>query len=289
MYKLVPMRVSSIIDVLPYEARVAIMSHVVHECTKKKNKLSDIRLPSKYARYNVMAGADLAHATEVELKELKMSDKTTSGWLYGRRTWRLEYAPEKLAGATFFFENESTLNTDCLVHAVNYALRFPFFVAREQVVRLMALRSKKNMDIVMGKKAEKGVSPNIFKDFCIQDGKSLSLRLLETFKVEDGQGSNSIKAFITDRMLDTFEHSELIVVGAAQGAVVAYSHACTFVAIDQGSKRHLAYLDCQSRDVEWYPAVPSGQTGPLLSFNDEFDNYWVLQVFCIEREGVEPA
>lgn len=87
------MRVSSVIDVLPYETRVAIMSHVVHECTKKKNKLSDIRLPSKYARYNVMAGANLAHATEVELKELRTSDKTTSGWLYGRKTWHLEYSP----------------------------------------------------------------------------------------------------------------------------------------------------------------------------------------------------
>jgi len=151
----------------------------------------------------------------------------------------------------------------------------------------MALRSKKNMDIVMGKKAERGVSPSIFKDFCIQDGKSLSLRLLETFKVEDGQGSNYIKAFITGMMLETCKHSELIVVGAAQGAVVAYSHARTFVAIDQGGKRHLAYLDCQGKDAEWYPAVPSGQTGPLLSFNDEFDNYWLLQVYCIERVGVE--
>jgi len=54
-------------------------------------------------------------------------------------------------------------------------------------------------------------------------------------------------------MLDEAEFRELIVVGVAQGAMVAYSHACTFVAIDQDNKRHLAYLDCQGKDVEWYP------------------------------------
>lgn len=44
-------------------------------------------------------------------------------------------------------------------------------------------------------------------------------------------------------MLDSAEFTELIVIGLAQGAVVPYSHACTLVAIDQGSRRHLAYLD----------------------------------------------
>ncbi len=126
--KLVPVRISSVIDILPYEARVAIMSNIVHQCSLRKNKLSEIILPSKYARYNVLAGADLANATEEDLEEMKNNDALIKGWLYGRKTWNLEYAPEKLADATFFFENESALNTDCLIHAVNYALRYPFFV-----------------------------------------------------------------------------------------------------------------------------------------------------------------
>jgi len=58
------------------------------------------------------------------------------------------------------------------------------------------------------------------------------LRLFETFKVDEGQGANSIKAFVTEAMLNTTDYSELVVVGAAQSAVVAYSHACTFVAIN---------------------------------------------------------
>ncbi len=97
-----------------------------------------------------------------------------------------------------------------------------------------------------------------------------------------------MKAFITLKMLDEAEFKELIVIGVAQGAVVAYSHACTFVAIDQDNKRHLAYLDCQGKDVEWYPSVPSAQTGPLLSFNDEFDKFWELKVFEVKRIPVDP-
>jgi len=57
------MRVCSVIDILPYEARVAIMSYIADECATRRNKLSKVKLPAKYARYNVMAGADLADAT----------------------------------------------------------------------------------------------------------------------------------------------------------------------------------------------------------------------------------
>ena len=156
------MRVCSVIDILPYEARVAIMSYIADECATRRNKLSKVKLPAKYARYNVMAGADLADAKEEDLENMRTNDMTIKGWLYGRKTWRLEYAPEKLTEATFFFENESALNTDCLVHAVNYALRYPFFVSREQVVRLMALRGKMSLESVTNKKSLSGVSPTIF-------------------------------------------------------------------------------------------------------------------------------
>jgi hypothetical protein len=88
-------------------------------------------------------------------------------------------------------------------------------------------------------------------------------------------------------MLESLQFSELIVVGSAQGAVVPYTHASTFVAINQANKPHLALCDCQNKDVEWYPAVPSTQTGSLVNFNDEFDNFWVLQVFCIVRTDVD--
>ena len=65
------MRVSSVIDLLPYGARAAIMSHIAFECSDERNHLDNIRLPSKYARYNVLAGADLGNVTKEEIEELK--------------------------------------------------------------------------------------------------------------------------------------------------------------------------------------------------------------------------
>jgi hypothetical protein len=41
--------------------------------------------------------------------------------------------------------------------------------------------------------------------------------------------------------------------------------------------------------VEWYPAVPAGQTGPLFIFNDAFDNFWELKVYCIQRSVVDQS
>jgi hypothetical protein len=81
-------------------------------------------------RYAAIPGSNLAAATKEEVAEM-CADETalTTGWLYGRKP--IGYAPEKLFDAVFFFEGEDKLGTDCLVHAVNYALRFPFFVQRE--------------------------------------------------------------------------------------------------------------------------------------------------------------
>jgi len=182
----VPIRVSSVLDILNYDTRVALMSFICHHCNQYDFG-ERFKIPGKYARYNVLAGADLADATMEEVEAMRSDrDASTTGWLYGRRTHRLEYAPEKVAGATFFFDCDKTLSTDCLVHAVNYALRFPFFVAREQVVRLMALRLKRSLEVAGSKKSEGGVPPSAFIDFCVLDGRSLSLVLVKSFKVEDG-------------------------------------------------------------------------------------------------------
>jgi hypothetical protein len=57
-------------------------------------------------------------------------------------------------------QNERLFN-DCLVHAVNFALRHPWFTCREQVVRLMYKRMKKgNMSVAELFKREGGVRIN---------------------------------------------------------------------------------------------------------------------------------
>jgi hypothetical protein len=63
------------------------------------------------------------------------------------------------------------------------------------------------------KKCEAGVPLSVFVNFAVVDGKSLSLRLLETFSLENCQGTNVLKAFVLGKMIETREFSELIVVG----------------------------------------------------------------------------
>ena len=129
-YSFVPMRVSSVVDLLPYAARVAVVSLIAHEGSFEGSKLGNVTIPSQYLRYAAIPGSNLATATKEEVAEMRAEETAlTTGWLYGRKP--VEYAPEKLSDAVFFFEGGDKLNTDCLVHTVNYALRFPFFVQRE--------------------------------------------------------------------------------------------------------------------------------------------------------------
>jgi hypothetical protein len=130
LHHVLPLRVFSVIDLLPYAARVAIISTLTKEADGVDGGGIVYKLPSRYLRYNAIPGSDFANQSKEEVDEMRANEAClTTGWLYGRKP--LEYAPEKLFGAGVFFEPESQLNTDCLVHAVNYALRFPFFVQRE--------------------------------------------------------------------------------------------------------------------------------------------------------------
>ena len=58
---------------------------------------------------------------------------------------------------------------DCLIHSVNFALRCPWFVAREQVVKLMASNSKKSLEKVQNQKVRGGPTPQQFRNFAIVD------------------------------------------------------------------------------------------------------------------------
>ena len=71
-----------------------------------------------------------------------------------------------LSETEFFSYSDIDLKTnDCLVHVVNYALRYPLFTSREQVVRLVMKRLKSNLEDAQLAKAETGVSIDAFKDF----------------------------------------------------------------------------------------------------------------------------
>ena len=75
---------------------------------------------------------------------------------------------------------------DCLVHAVNFALRHPWFTDREQIVRLMQKRCKETIPKAIQQKGSLGVSVSAMKDFFILGSAAYSLSKHMTLRLADG-------------------------------------------------------------------------------------------------------
>lgn len=101
-------------------------------------------IPKKFGKFFTMVGADRSEMTVQERDLLAESPRMITGRLYGRRYYRhlegdaTQIVDQKFFTDTFFAYPDIDENTnDCLVHAVNYALRYPLFTDREQLVRLI--------------------------------------------------------------------------------------------------------------------------------------------------------
>jgi hypothetical protein len=79
---------------------------------------------------------------------------------------------------------------------MNFALKCPWFVCREQIMRLITLRRKCSIDTAKKFKLEAGVPLTVMRDIAVVDGKSLSLRKVVTFKLADCQGTNTLMSFV---------------------------------------------------------------------------------------------
>ena len=119
-----------------------ISSFLAYEGYMKE--LAPMQIPTFAKRRACLIGADNSRRTEDELRLVRLHPEPfLTGFLYKRHQVK-QYDPAIIASATHFFEPALNVSTnDCLVHAINYALRCPWFVAREQVVALMARTEKK--------------------------------------------------------------------------------------------------------------------------------------------------
>lgn len=111
--------------------------------------------------------------TAIERDWLAQNPKMYKGRLYGTRYYKhTKGDSSEVSGNKYLQEDEvftykdvDTLANDCLIHAINFALRFPHFTDREQVIRLAMKRLKKTMEEAQVVKAETGVAVEAFKDF----------------------------------------------------------------------------------------------------------------------------
>lgn len=88
---------------------------------------------------------------------------------------------------------------DCLTYAVNQAVRYRFFVTREQVQKLWKDSMKTNDDYVNKRKIEHGVSVKAFKEFFVKDNKVFSIDEIKRYKGENA--FESLKQFVFDNLI----------------------------------------------------------------------------------------
>jgi len=109
--------------------------------------VSSFVMPKKLKRYYTRIGADRSKMTKEEIMLLAKNPKCVAGPLYGKRRFNHVTANAKDYKNQEFFEdlvftypevNQDT--NDCLVLAVNFALRHPLFTHRQQLIRLMQKR-----------------------------------------------------------------------------------------------------------------------------------------------------
>ena len=103
-------------------------------------KLKNTKIPGQLSKYNVLHGAkpNFRSKEEEEFYE-ENKDSFTVGQLYSNRKKKYTYSPELIPNdcSTFFHMYNLAKTNDCLVHAINFALRCEFFTCREQVITLM--------------------------------------------------------------------------------------------------------------------------------------------------------
>lgn len=125
-----PVQISDHFELFDSLSRYIVMSCINH-IGRKEGK--SFQIPRKYLAFNVLAGAVCVNLSPEHIefieKNPEIKKQFLEGSLYSRQeNQRAEYSPYKLLVKDFFFEPlQKVYTNDCLVHAMNYALRYPFF------------------------------------------------------------------------------------------------------------------------------------------------------------------
>lgn len=90
---------------------------------------------------------------------------------------------------------------DCLVHAVNCALRFPWFRTRQQVLRLMKRRMKQKLIDVEATKVEQGVPFRVMRDFYLLKNGAKKRNISYSLKLKEAVTMGGIKLYLMDTLI----------------------------------------------------------------------------------------
>ena len=139
----------------------------------KKKSGKTFKMPLELAKYVALAGDDTTKLTEAQIKE-KMQlqffkdPRYYTGYLSGLYSLQnlSKYPPEDVDNVrNIYYEyllTSETMFNDCIVHAVNYALRFCYFRRREQVINFLKKRQHCSSDRAIEMKVKQGLPVSIF-------------------------------------------------------------------------------------------------------------------------------
>jgi len=216
-----------------------------------------------------------------------------SGALYGKRFYShtggnaAQYRDQRFLQDTFFpFDRKQVAadTNDCLVHAVNFAFRYPIFLDRAQVVRLMKKRGHYTLEVTMRDKAQFGVPLSAMRDFVLLDNIAYSLEPLQlSFTLMSAEGTvGSLRRYLSQHLgTGEGQHKQLILTGTTYGIATGYSHASALLAFPNRD----GYVFVQSQD---HPGGVWGDKAPrtealttTAKLSELFGHYHELQLFKI--------
>ena len=132
-------------------------------------------------------------------------------------------------------------SNDCLAHSLNFALRYPWFTCREQLLRLVQLRRKETLEVAKRMKIDGGIPLSVMKDIAVVNGESISLKKFDRLELfQNGKGCSALMKIVNERFFQKQDLKELIVVGRAQGIAIPYTHCITLVKVGDS----IALCDC---------------------------------------------
>ena len=199
-------------------------------------------------RYYTRVGADNQSKTREQIEELKSDKaivKATTGHYYNKayRNYVGKGEDVKKCKAYLSTEHEfpwigcSKNSNDCLVHAVNFALRLPWFTCREQFVELMRKRCHETYETMVKDKSYYGVPIAAMQKFFLFHNCAYSLKLLKTI-VRGDSHIKHLREFLQKNLgPNMVQYKEFVIVGQAEGVAAPYSHAYA-VLYKEGMDRH---------------------------------------------------
>ena len=129
---------------------------------------------------------------------------------------------------------------DCIVHAINFCLRIPWFVDREQAYRLIKRNYHKHESQIAATKAQAGYKVEDFDDFAVSGDESLYLEFLSQLSCSKDFQMVIVKK--AHQLIETHDHV-LVLLFNQSGDRGEWNHSLAFIRRPVKTKKMMLILD----------------------------------------------